>query len=237
MESNNPNPTVLEPARERRPARRARYHQRAYLGLLIFVVLVGLPIVGVPAVRHRLHARVETLRAAIMGVPVVQAAATGKVGENHEPFPREYERPKPQPSYLAQVQKALPRRPDRVAIGGGVSIVMPKAEPQVAAAAPAAAQAAPDAGAEPQYKKGQSEQEAYDFLVISNQTLAGMIKGSDPALKFQDWGAANMGENSFYVMITFTQAADNQVRKYIWSVKVSTKEVLPLSSYARSISK
>jgi hypothetical protein len=38
-------------------------------------------------------------------------------------------------------------------------------------------------------------------------------------------------------MVTFIQTSDNVARKYIWNVKVPTKEVVPLSAYAREISK
>lgn len=250
--------TPAEP-RGRHGGRRPRYHSRIYLGLLIFVVVFGLPMLGVPSARLVLKTRVAALRSAILGEHVPQALATVKVGENREPFPREYEHPQTNANYLAQFAVPEPRRPIRISdqgvsaspqlrppvritAGGGVSPPsgskageQPPAQP--GAATPAQGQGAPDASSEPLYRKGQSEQEAYDFLLASNQTLAGMVKGSDPALKFQDWGAASMGENSFYVMVTFLQAADNAKRQYIWSVKVSTKEVTPLSSYARSLSK
>src|SRR5512135_2051432 len=80
-----------------RHQRRNRYYAllyRLYLGLLLFVVLVGLPVVGVPALRHRLTSRVAMLREAWSGggkpaVPPVLA----KVGENTEAFPKEYEIP------------------------------------------------------------------------------------------------------------------------------------------------
>jgi hypothetical protein len=103
--------------------------------------------------------------------------------------------------------------------------------------AQAETETAGSASSEPVYKKGEREQEAYDIVLSANQTLAGMIKGSDATLRFQGWAAANMGEGSYYVMVTFVQTADNVARKYIWNVKVSSKEVTPLSSYAMSISK
>jgi hypothetical protein len=238
---------------------RPRYHQRVYLGLLIFVVVVGLPIVGAPSVRHRLKARVQTLRAAVLGQQIAPAPAVAKVGETREPFPQEYQHPRARPSDLADFEAsllrkalqvgdqgvktfAIPPRPARRSAGGAPTApAKEKAEPQPSAppsaGPPIPGQPATDAGAEPLYRKGQSEQEAYDLLVSSNQTIAGMIKGGDPTLKFQDWAAANMGENSYYVMVIFVQTADNVARKYIWNVKLTTKEVVPLSAYAMSISK
>jgi hypothetical protein len=108
--------------------------------------------------------------------------------------------------------------------------------PAVAEAVPPSVQPE-NTGSEIRYQKGKDEQEAYELLVSTNPTLAGMITGSDPALKFQDWSAANMGQESFYVMVTFLHVPDNQARKYIWNVKVATKQVVPLSAYAREISK
>jgi hypothetical protein len=232
-----------------RPPKHSRYHQRAYLVLLLFVAMAGLPMVGVPSLRAKLRTRVQTLRAAAMGEPPLQAPASLRVGENQEAFPREYERAQAleRPSVLPKIDMQQ-RQPYRIVLGGDES-----ARPAAATAFPAprskaATQPAPagaadsgqptsGGGTESQYRKGKSEQEAYDLLVTSNQILAGMIKGSDSTLKFQDWAAATMGPDSLYVMVTFVQTSDNVVRKYIWNVKVATKEVVPLSAYAREISK
>jgi hypothetical protein len=245
-----------------------RNRHRVYLGILVFVVIGGLPMIAVPSIRSRLRTRIQVLRSAYGGEPAAQVPASAKVGENREPFPHEYDHPQPLASYLPKLEPSTPRQTLKFTIGGGdaappgtgteplAAAPRPvrssggaagsaprseKGEPSLiirssAAAEPAGLPSA-DAGGEPQYRKGKSEQEAYDLLVNANQTLAGMIKGGDSALKFQDWSAANMGENSFYVMVTFAQAADNVLRKYIWSVKVATKEVIPLSAYAMSISK
>jgi hypothetical protein len=244
-----------------------RRRHRIYLGILVFVVVAGLPMIGIPSLRYRLRTRVQGLRAAYAGAPVVQAPAFAKVGESREPFPRAYERQQPLPAYLPKIELPAARPPLGIILGGGdTPSSIGAGEPQSAsrrpprassaggqAAAPAGKSEpklvlpgfatatseppAADAGSEPQFRKGKSEQEAYDLLFNANQTLAGLVKGSDPTLKFQDWSAATMGENSLYVMVTFVQTADNIVRKYIWNVKVATKEVIPLSAYAMSISK
>jgi hypothetical protein len=233
----------------RRPGR-FRDHQKAYLALLIFVAIAGLPIVGVPALRTKLRTRIQTLRAAAMGQPPIQAPASMRVGENPKPFPKEYEHAQAveRPSILPKID-VQQRQPYRIILGGdeGVEPATGTAAPVLkskAATQPAPAPAAVDAGqpssgggTDTQYRKGKSEQEAYDLLVNSNQILAGMIKGSDPALKFQDWAAATMGQDSLYVMVTFVQTSDNVVRKYIWNVKMATKEIIPLSAYAREVSK
>lgn len=244
-----------------------RRRHRIYLGILVFVVVAGLPMIGIPSLRYRLRTRIQGLRAAYKGEPAVQAPAFARVGENREPFPRAYERQPPLPAYLPKIEppaarpplgiilgredtpssiaasepQSSSRRPSRASgTGSQAASAAGKSEPKLILPPSARATSEPpaaDAGSEPQFRKGKSEQEAYDLLVNANQTLAGMVKGSDPALIFQDWSAAAMGENSFYVMVTFVQAADNVVRKYIWNVKVATKEVTPISFYAMSISK
>lgn len=225
-----------------RHARRRRYHQRIYFGLLIFVVIAGAPMVGVSSLRVRLRTRVQMLRAAVAKEPLIPAPAIARVGENHEPFPQEYEHAQVRP-YLPKIE-APARSPIRIVIGGNVTTPpaptgkagsKPDSAPTATSAGAGAAPGSP--GSDSQYQKGKSQQEAYDILVNSNQVLAGMIKGSDPSLKFQDWAASNMGQDSFNVMVTFIQTSDNVARKYIWNVKVPTKEVVPLSAYAREISK
>jgi len=229
--------------RPARPQRRGRGRRQVYWGLLTFVVAAGLPMIGAPSLRARLKTRVETLRDAATGVPEAPAPVIARVGENHEPFPKEYEHPSPPPSYFPKMQSQLPRQPYRIVAGAPVTTapaaVLDAPQPAVAPAggAATAGQTPPEAGGEPQFKKGQTEQEAYDILVNSNQTLAGMIKGSDPKLKFQDWAAASLGGDSYYVMVTFVQASGNVPQKYIWRVRVQSKEVVPESSLARSISK
>jgi hypothetical protein len=252
--NNSPDPEVQPAVNEIASGRphRSAYHQRLYAALLIFVVAIGFPMVAVPSLRSTLRTKVQTLRAALMGEPVVQPPVTLKVGENPQPFPKEYEHKQAEQHlpFLPKIQTPA-RSPYTIVIGGDAPQAQEKAP--VAApkrklaipepATPAAAEAAPpagqteNAGSEIRYQKGKSEQEAYELLLSTNPTLAGMITGSDPALKFQDWSAANMGQDSFYVMVTFLHAPDSQARKYIWNVKVATKQVVPLSAYAREISK
>lgn len=255
----DPEPKGQEAVHGPRVSARPRYRRKVYLGLLIFVVVVGLPIVGIPSVRYRLRTRVQMLRAAVLRHQIAPAPALAKVGETRAPFPKEYRRPQARPRDLADLEASLLRKGVEASNRGVKPFAIPpqlarasvrevptapakeRAEPPPSALPstrlPSPSQPSTDANAGPLYRKGKSEQEAYDLLVNSNQILAGMIKGSDPALKFQDWAAADMGENSYYVMVIFVQTADDTARKYIWNVKMTTKEVVPLSAYAMSISK
>ena len=65
---------------------------RFYTLLLLFIVVIGLPIVSVPHLRNRLSARIMLLKAAVAGNV---KPAVAHVGANQEPFPSEYERPEP----------------------------------------------------------------------------------------------------------------------------------------------
>lgn len=254
MALNNP----PQPANQRGPndaqgrrAKRLPYHKNLYKGLLMFVVIGGLPLVGLPSLRLQLKTRVWTLGAAVMGQPPRQTPVKATVGENREPFPREYERAQAQerPSYLPKMD-AQARSPHRIIIGGEESkpregtasapqgkLTTPSVSvPSTVAAVPGESPSGA-VSTDSKYRKGKSEQEAYDLLLSANTTIAGMAKGSDPTLKFQDWAAADMGQESYYVMVTFVQTQENTVRKYIWSVNLTTKVIVPLSAYAREISK
>ncbi len=255
MEANtSPDPGIQAAVGEAGSGRphRSTYHQRLYSALLIFVLVLGLPIVTIPRLRSMLRTRVQTLRAALMGEPVIHPPVTLKVGENQGPIPKEYEH-KQADQHLPFLPPTVPaaRSPYTIVLGGE------SPTPQVKAPVPAAKrkQATPDSVAPPateaaaapvqaenaaseiRYQKGKSEQEAYELLVSTNPTLAAMVTGSDPSLKFQDWSAASKGQEEFYVMVTFIHVADNEARKYIWSVKLATKQISPLSAYAREISK
>jgi hypothetical protein len=232
---------------------RVRY--RFYSSLLMFVVVVGLPIISVPALRHRLSGRVQALREAMAGGTIKPAVAN--VGENKEPFPAEYEKkvgapnyPK-LPAYLAAAQgfsgpvvssspapstSAAPTRSIR-------SIRIPKTsedtEAQAGAAAkaqePAAGQDAAGAEAQPKYQQGQMEKESYDFLLKSNPTISGMVLGSNPSLRFKSWDALKREEDAFWVRLTFVSVPGNTDVDYIWQVKLLSKQITPLSYNARTL--
>ncbi len=79
------------------------------------------------------------------------------------------------------------------------------------------------------------EQQAYDLLLKSNPTVAGMVQGSNPSLHFKSWDAANRGEDTYWVRLKF-QSNGNPEEEYIWQVKIQANQVTPLSFNARSIS-
>ncbi|MEJ2247781.1 MAG: hypothetical protein P8Y80_17165 [Acidobacteriota bacterium] len=64
--------------------------KRFYSILLLFVVVVGLPIVSLPSLRHRLVARVVAFQEAIMGK---SGPVMANMDEEQQPFPEEFERP------------------------------------------------------------------------------------------------------------------------------------------------
>jgi hypothetical protein len=71
-------------------------------------------------------------------------------------------------------------------------------------------------------------------LLQSNPAVAQMVQGKDPALKFKSWDAANRGEDTYWVRLTF-QSQGNTEAEYIWTVKVQEKKVSPLNFNARSL--
>src|SRR5262249_14365056 len=106
----------------------------------------------------------------------------------------------------------------------------PPVEPQTPPETPP-----PDETAQPEFKQGKVEQEAYDILLHSSDTIAGLVKGSDPSLRFKLWSAAKRSADAFLVDLVFTQVADNKEVHYIWEVKMTSKEVKPESYNARAL--
>ncbi|HYK89457.1 MAG TPA: hypothetical protein VE398_11850 [Acidobacteriota bacterium] len=230
-----------------------RARDRFYMSLLIFVVAVGLPIISVPALRHKLSGRIQALREAMAGGKI--KPVTIQVGENKEPFPAEYAKkvvppnyPKLPPYFAASqglsgpIVSATPlpaRSPARSKRTIRIPSVGTETESQAAAAdaAPAGAAGQDSAGAEPQpqYQQGQMEKEAYDFLLKSNPTVNGMVQGSNPSLHFKSWDALKREEDAYWVRLTFTSVPDNTSVEYIWQVKLLAKQITPLSYNARSL--
>lgn len=226
----------------RGPMRFYKIRHRVSMGLLIFIVVVGLPIIGVPYLRHRLSTRVMALKTALAGGV---KPATLDVGANHEPFPPEYQKffpPAPHPPDLAQVQRVyemappsqpVPRVP-RASRMTKIEIPPPLPEKTEEPVLQPDSQTEQSAESALKYQKGKAEQEAYDLLLKSNATVAKMVEGSNPSLKFKSWDAASRGEDTYWVRLKF-QAEGNPDEDYIWQVKVQSNEVTPLSYNARSI--
>jgi len=231
------------PARERFYAER----RRIYTGLLLFVALAGVPVVSVPYLRNRLSARVAVLRAALAGNI---KPAIAQVGANQESLPAEYARPEPpvpQPPQLPPVERIFTMTPTgRVAPHRERRRAPPleaiKAEPhlskrsQESAEQPASAAPAASADSELKYQKGKIEQDAYELLLKSNATVAGMVRGSNPSLHFKSWDAADRGDNTYWVRLKFQSEGNPADVEYIWQVKLQTNQVTPLSYNARTIS-
>jgi hypothetical protein len=218
---------------DRRWERFDRFRYRFYLALLVFVVIVGLPIVGIPSLRHRLADRVQELRIAAATDASRPAPLMARVGENQGPLPKEYEIP------------VLPRQPlfvpDRVYGSGGTvrpSVVEPPSGAQrVTSGQPEDSEQPTATDSEPVYRQGALEQEAYDLVLKSNASVAGMVQGKDPAFRFKAWSAAKTDDDVYLVRVVFTQSADNAEVPYIWQVKMTSKQVSPLNYYARSLPK
>jgi hypothetical protein len=207
-----------------------RFRYRLYLCLLVFVVLVGLPMLGVPSLRHRLVERVQVLKDAV-GHDGRPDPLTARVGENTDPFPTEYEIPVlKRPGTPGVIYTA-----DRVyAPGhGGATTAAPPVAHEAPDAAPKSGTA--EADAEPEFRQGPMEQRAYDLLLKSKERVAGMVQGKDAVLQFKNWSAARIEEDLFYVRLTFIQSADKSEIPYIWQVRLESGQVTPLNYYARSV--
>jgi hypothetical protein len=231
------------------PERFYRIRRRISTGLLLFVVVVGLPIVGIPALRQRLSTRILALKSAMAGSI---KPATLVVGANHEPLPPEYRASAPPAPSLPvfpqlknkvySMDSPVPGTPSSPPVklrysarAGKIEVLPSPAEKEAEPAEQADAQPVPSTEPELKYQKGKAEQDAYNLLLQSNATVAAMVQGSNPSLKFKSWDAANRGEDTYWVRLKF-QSAGDQDEDYIWVVKLQSNEVTPLSHNARSIS-
>lgn len=215
---------------------------RFYTLLLLLVVVIGLPIVSVPHLRNRLSARIMQLKAAVAGnvSPIV-----AQVGANQGPFPSEYERPKPPvaQAYRLPAAKIIP--PARVYVPGDSSGIEPPEvlsldESQIiyegeGLAAPDEIALVDTEESGPKYGQGETEQEAYNLLLESNAKIAGIVQGRDTSMVFDSWDAAHRGDDVYWVRVKL-HSEGNPVREYIWQINLNSREIIPLSFHARSIS-
>lgn len=222
----------------------ADIRRRFYMGLAVFVLLVGIPLGVVPGLRHRLLDRAHSLRAAITGEP---APAMATAGAAAEPYPEEFELPpSPPPSPPPAATAATPpvkappaaapagarTRPRLVPQGGeGARKAPPLVREAPSSAPPAAAPEAPDDGLP--YGQGEIERQAYELVLKSQKKLAAMVAGDDPGLEFRGWGAVRRGEDLYWVRVTFD--GPDGAEEYIWQVRISLGEITPLSFNARSL--
>ena len=219
--------------------------QRVYGSLLFLVIAAGLPMATVPALRHRLIARMHALKTAFAGdtSPVMVRA-----GENHEPFPAEYERPSP-PSvaqvlkmptapiiYGAPKKEAAPTRsaPRRTLTIPPIGEPLPSADKGEESVEQSKSARVIDSENQPKYGQGTIEREAYDMLLKSSPAIAGLAQGNNPSLPFLSWDAAGRGEDMYWVRLKFRSEGKQDI-EYIWQVQLQSKRVTPLNYNARTL--
>jgi hypothetical protein len=238
-----------DPAAVSNPEKRATRprldgRQRFYLALLLFVVIVGLPIVTVPSLRQRLETRVGAFRDAFSGRigPV-----TVETSEEQAPFPEEYERYAasfPGPGGSLPMDRIFTARGDQADpdVYYPPALISPERSdagkpafvPEPEAGMPEPDGAESDSDDELGYARGEVEQEVYDILLETYPQVAEMVKGGDPDLRFLSWGAVKRGDDLYWVRLIFETDKNPKV-EYIWRVEPESKQVLPLSHNARSI--
>lgn len=221
-----------------------RKRQKIYNLLLLFVVIVGLPIISAPSLRQRLSLRTLTLETAFQGKMMPLQAM---VGENQEPVPPEFEKPEPlRPSppklppldriFTAEMDSQAPAPPDKTYVPPSQAAATGQLPfPAISDQENLEEEAGEPDEEGPKYQQGAVEQEVYDILLQSNPAIAAMVQGSDPSLSFDSWGVTHRGDDTYWVRLIF-QNADGQNVDYIWEVRLTTKQVTPLSHNARTIS-
>jgi hypothetical protein len=223
-----------------------RMRSRVYKGLLLFILLAGLPAISIPKLRNRLSGRIQVLRTAWMQN---EPPSVTQAGASSNPFPQEYERQTDQntdKTQLSAVANFLAKHRTPVSEGSPIKVIKVLQSPKKAARASLAfadnkagemERASPQDSSNsiPQYKQGENEKKAYDLVLKSNKTLAEMVQGGNPSLHLKSWGAAYRGEDSYWIRVVFLNQEKTEV-EYIWQVKLASGEISPLSYNARSIS-
>jgi hypothetical protein len=238
-----------KPLAEPEPRRFYRTRHRISTGLMIFVVVVGLPIIAIPDLRQRLSDRVRAIKLAVAGgiAPVALA-----VGSSRGPIPAELASPAPVPlrapalpdlnrvftmdgkTAASKAAPAPPPRPPQMRPASEIPLVVVNSAKEQKEDGDEAGPAPADEP-EVKYQRGKAEQEAFDLLVKMSPVVAGLVQGSDPSLKFRAWDAANRGEDLYWVRLKF-QPEGNPEAEYIWQVKVQSGQATPLNYNARSLS-
>jgi hypothetical protein len=237
------------------------HRSRFYFGVVVFIVVVGLPLIVLPSLRHRLGGRLYALRQAASGSSGRDSTVIAQVGQNPEPFPAQYERPIVTPAKPALPMILFPQTtPQGTAQGAPAprasspaptlttsprrrSLKIPttvpgQAESEAAApTVPAQQEAQADRSLEPDFRQGEMEKEAYGFLLQWNPNVDQMVRGGNPSLQFKNWSAAKREEDTYWVRLLFQNATDKTEVAYIWEVKISTKQVTPLNYNARLLPK
>jgi hypothetical protein len=211
--------------------------KRFYSILLLFVVVVGLPIVSLPSLRHRLVARVVAFQEAIMGK---SGPVMANMDEEQQPFPEEFERPDSAESdffpmdriFTAQSADSGPQ------VDTSYALITPESATDDTASsgtAPEEDTSESDSNDGIVYTQGEVEQEMYALVLKEYPQVAEMVNGDDPSLRFQSWGGVKRSEDIYWIRLVFQNDEDLEV-EYIWQVELQTNQVLPLSYNARTIS-
>ena len=217
-----------------------------YNGLLIFVVVAGILLVGLPQLHTRLFDRIHLLRRAAAGETRPDILS---MGENIIPYPEEFTR---------SVSPENPNAP-RSAILRSTSLSVEPAEPvepvdtvrrrrltvPSQGGTPYSDTQSTDSDADltPRFQQGATEKEAFEKVLTANATLSGMMDGSNPQMRFKAWGAAHRGEGLYWVRVVFTSTAGTEDAndaagkdvEYIWQVEDATDKVTALNFNARSL--
>ena len=228
--------------------KRPRYdgRKRFYTSLLLFVVIIGLPVVTVSSLRYRLETRIAAIKDAVSGR---MDPVTAEISEKSAPFPKEYKRyaasfPGPgEPLPIDRIFTAKKQEPNPESYSPP-GLITPESSnagkpatvavsPEEERTEPGTSNSASENGLE--YTQGEVERDAYDLVLESYPKVAEMVKGSDPSLRFLSWGAVKRGDDLYWVRLIF-QNDENPKIEYIWRVELESKQILPLSYNARSIS-
>jgi hypothetical protein len=201
----------------------------AQFGMALFVVLVGLPLVAIPSLRHRLHARVQGFYASLDPRSFKPAPVWSKAGENRYPVPEAFRVPDPPVHRLPRLID-LTAGTYRPASGEAP----PTAETPDSGWVPeTSAASAGEAG--PIFRQGEIEREAYDLLLKSSEAMARLVGGSDPSLRFKSWSAGKVEGDAYLVDVAFTGMAEDPETHFIWKVDLVAKKVVPMSRNARAL--
>lgn len=218
---------------------RAKFH----LSLLFFILIVGTTILGVAVLRQRLIHRTAALYTAIVGN---RGPVTAEIGDDQAPYPEEYKRPEHSFPNAGQTLPndwmfTVPSGNTDQESGSETGLITPQVEEELTEPATAHAEdksedtnsASAVSGLE--YSTGEAALNAYVLLLETYPKVAEMVEDGNPALHFQSWGGVQRDDNMYWVRLIFKTDEGLEV-EYIWQVNMQSKQVLPLSHNARTIS-
>ena len=200
---------------------RIRHARGKRNGLLLFVVLVGVPIIAVPALRDRLSSRFDSIVGALGPYPMEAAFAYAKAGENRYPVPKEFLRPAPAPVPYPPVFN----------IGGGVHTSGELSPVNEGEYVPWIE----EDPAEPEFLQGERERKAFEHLVESDPRIAQMTEDQAGSLRLRDWSALQRRQDVFLVRLVFDDTTRGAEVTYIWKVDLASGSVVAENYNARKL--